>query len=162
MRVRQYMRVLAAAVVSPLLALPACSSAPPAPRERVVLAPCDITLRDVPRVSRRTPIGATITFPFRVSNPNDVPVLLERMNLNASINNSALGSNVCVPRATVRAGGTVEVPVNYDVSFISAGMGLIDALGSQSAAITVVGDAKISCADRRFDADPLQHPFQIK
>ena len=113
-------------------------------------------------MARQTPLSATLVFPFKVTNANEVSVLVERLKLDATINKSALGQNVCVPRAVLRPRETRVIDVNYDVSFIGSGLAVVEALGSGSATVAVAGDALVSCADRRYDAEPLGYPFQIK
>lgn len=133
------------------------------PRQRIVLQPVEVALMpEGPKVIDKGITGATLEFPFRVSNPNSVPVMLERLNLNGTINDKELGSNVAAPGVTIGANETVAVPVKYDVSFIGGGVAIIDAIASQSAKVAVDGTAKISNASNQFDADPLEHPFQIK
>jgi LEA14-like dessication related protein len=148
------------AVVATLVALGGCSE--PKPRQRITLKPAEISLAGHPKVGKKHYTGATLIFPFKVQNPNNVSIELERMNLDASINQTALGTNVQSPGVRVGPGAVMEVPINYDVSYISAGMGVLDALSNQNAKVTVVGDALISCAESRYDAEPLKYPFQIK
>jgi hypothetical protein len=63
---------------------------------------------------------------------------------------------------TIGANETVEVPVKYDVSFIGGGLAIVEAIASQSAQVAVDGTSKVSNASNQFEADPLEHPFQIK
>ncbi|MCO5170891.1 MAG: LEA type 2 family protein [Planctomycetes bacterium] len=151
-------RVLAALAVA--VSLQACGA--PQPRERIVLQPVDLMLQDAPKVVDRGLTGATLSFPFKVTNPNATSVTLERLNLNATINDKALGANTAAPAVRIGPNETVIVPIKYDVSFISGGMAVVDAITNQNAAVAVDGTAKVSNADNRFDADPLEHPFQIK
>ncbi|MBX3468352.1 MAG: LEA type 2 family protein [Planctomycetes bacterium] len=150
--------VLAALAVA--ASLQACGT--PQPRERIVLQPVDLMLNDAPKVIDRKLTGATLGFAFKVTNPNATSVTLERMNLNATINDKALGANNAAPAVRIGPNETVIVQIKYDVSFISGGMAIVEAVTSQNAAVAVDGTAKVSNADNRFDADPLEHPFQIK
>lgn len=151
--------VLAALAVATFVS--GCGSAQP--RQRVVLQPIEVALMpEGPKVLDKGITGATLNFPFKVTNPNTVPVMLERLNLNATVNDKELGSNVAAPGVTIGPNETVEVPVKYDVSFISGGMAIVEAIASQSAKVAVDGTAKVSNASNQFDADPLEHPFQIK
>src|SRR5690606_11507745 len=87
------------------------------PRQRIVLQPVEVALMpEGPKVIDKGITGATLEFPFRVSNPNSVPVMLERLYLNGTINDKELGSNVAAPVVTIGANETVAVPVKYDVS----------------------------------------------
>lgn len=151
--------LLAAAAAVALVS--GCGSAQP--RQRIVLQPVEVALMpEGPKVIDKGITGATLEFPFRVTNPNSVPVLLERLDLKATINDKELGSNVAAPGVTIGANETAAVPVKYDVSYIGGGMAIIDAIANQSAQVLVEGLAKISNASNQYDADPLEHPFQIK
>lgn len=158
-QVRSGFNVLAAVAVAAFVS--GCGSGQP--RQRIVLQPIEIALApEGPKVLDKGITGATLSFPFKVTNPNTVPVLLERLNLNATINDKELGSNVAAPGVTVGPNETVEVPVKYDVSFISGGVAIVEAIAAQTAKVAVDGTSKISNGSSQFDADPLEHPFQIK
>lgn len=151
--------VLAALAVAAFMS--GCGSGQP--RQRIVLQPVEVALApEGPKVIDKGITGATLEFPFKVTNPNTVPVMLERLNLNGTINDKELGSNVAAPGVTIGANETVLVPVKYDVSFIGGGVAIVEAIASQSAKVAIDGAAKVSNASNQFDADPLEHPFQIK
>ncbi len=158
-QVKAGLSVLAALAVAAFVS--GCGSGQP--KQRIVLQPVEVALMpEGPKVIDKGITGATLNFPFKVTNPNSVPVMLERLNLNATINDKELGSNVASPGVTIGANETVEVPVKYDVSFIGGGLAIVEAIASQSAQVAVDGTSKISNASNQFEADPLEHPFQIK
>jgi LEA14-like dessication related protein len=142
------------------LLLSACKSAPPPPR--VVLKPCEIALTGNPKVAEKGLTGATLLFTFRITNPNAGAVTLERMHLDGKINDKDLGTNEASPSATIGPNETKDVDVRYDVSYVSAGAGVLDALASQDAKVMVDGTAAISNANPEVVADLLEYPFQIK
>jgi LEA14-like dessication related protein len=147
------------AIVALALGVMGCESAP---RQQLVLKACDISLKDAPKVKERSLTGAVLSFPFRVQNPNTVAVTLDHLNVNPTINGSELGSNLITSGITIGPNEIADVNIDYAVSFISGGLAVVDAIVGQSATIAIDGSAKIRNEDSRYDAQPLEHPFQIK
>lgn len=141
-----------------ILPLSACA----APK-KVTLQPCDIQLHDKPKVVNRTLTGVTLQFPFTVQNAaNECTVQVDYLDINASINGSPLGHTKCRPSILVEPGKEKKMPIKYEVSIISAGPGIIDALAKADAQFTVEGTARLTCAQGGYDADPLEYPITLK
>lgn len=148
--------------LAPALALALVSGCSSAPKEPIVLVPCEYDLFDPPAVVERGLTSATVSFPFNVTNPNPVPIRVDYMNLEPTINEGRMGREKCGIAVEVPAGGTRKVEVAYQLSYISAGVGVIDAIVSKQARIEIAGTSVISNASPRHVADPLEHPITIR
>lgn len=136
-----------------------CSSKPKTP---IVLQACEYDLFDPPQLVDRGITSATFNFPFKVTNPNPVPVALDRMDFEPTINGGRMGRNQCTPQVVISPSQSRKVDVEYQLSYISAGMGVVDAIVKKEATIIVEGTATISNASDAHVADPLDHPINIR
>lgn len=144
------------------LALAGLTGCESVPKEPITLKPCEYDMFEPPRIVDRGITSATLGFVFEVTNPNPVPVILESMDLDPSINDGRMGRTEVTPSVTIGASQKKKVKVDYDLSYISAGLGIIDAIASGKATIVVEGTSTISCASNRHIADPLEHPINIR
>lgn len=140
-----------------------CGSAPPPPpKERVVLEPCSFTVKERVRVVEKGALGATVEFSLKVANPNSVPVVLQQVKYDVTVGSSHLGKSQAGPRTTIKAGAEAIVPLRLNVSYVSSGAGVLEAIAKEQVVLKMDGSAIIACADNRFDSDPLDFPVILK
>lgn len=146
-----------------LLGILGCGSAPPPPpKERIVLEPCSFTLKERIRVVEKGALGATVQFSLKMSNPNSVPVILQQMKYDVTVGSNHLGKSQAGPRTTVAPGAEGIVPLRMNVSYISSGAGVLEAIANEQIVLKLGGSALIACGDNKYDCDPLDFPLILK
>lgn len=120
------------------------------------------TLKERIRVVEKGALGATIQFSLKVSNPNSVPVTLQQMKYDVAVGSNHLGKSQAGPRTTIPAGAEAIVPLRMNVSYVSSGAGVLEAISNEQIALKLGGTALIACASNKYDCDPLDFPIILK